>query len=314
MPSELSPRDAELRRMLVAAADAAPLQRRRPRAVVLLTVFAISGALSGAAVSAAAAFTAESPTQGSVVSLPQSPQQLASMVRDDTQLFGSPFVLNPGTGNVTLEVGPAPEGATDLYIAFGCVDAGTYSQSIDGVWWGDATCDGPGGGSGGSYAVTGTGLHTLSISGPGDFVLWASWSAPSIPPEPSAEQAAALSDGVVTEAEYRAGFDRYQQCMTNAGHPLQFVNDTGVIVEYSNSGAAVQSGVEGDCYALEFYQLDMNWQVANEYESNTNIALRACLEAAGLTPAGTASEVWEQIEENNIDPIECTLGSDDPTP
>ena len=44
MPSELSPRDAELRRMLVAAADAAPLQRRRPRALVLLTVFAISGA------------------------------------------------------------------------------------------------------------------------------------------------------------------------------------------------------------------------------------------------------------------------------
>src|SRR6478735_8640719 len=68
MPSELSPRDAELRRMLVAAADAAPLQRRRPRALVLLTVFAISGALSGAAVSAAAALTAEPPTQGSVVS------------------------------------------------------------------------------------------------------------------------------------------------------------------------------------------------------------------------------------------------------
>lgn len=60
MPESTTNRDEAQRRMLVALADAAPLSRRRPRGVLALTVFAISGILAGAATSAAVALTAES--------------------------------------------------------------------------------------------------------------------------------------------------------------------------------------------------------------------------------------------------------------
>jgi hypothetical protein len=264
MPDVLSTRDEAQRRMFVALADSAPLSRRRPRTLLVLAVFAVSGVLAGAATSAAVALTAESRVGSNVTFLPPSTAQLAAMVRGDTELFGDPFIIEHAVGPTTFDVGVAPEGATELFIAFRCLTAGVEVISVDGAAISTNYCDGNGGGSGGGEAVSGPGPHSLSISGSGSYMLWASWSAPAVPPAPSAEQSAAMADGAVTDAEYRAGFERYARCMTDGGYPVDVIDTTQTVIYYVNSDASVESGVEGRCYAAEFGLLDPAWQIANQ--------------------------------------------------
>ncbi|MCS5718797.1 hypothetical protein N1027_11695 [Herbiconiux sp. CPCC 205763] len=260
MPSEESTRDQAQRRMLVALADSAPLARRRPRALLAVAVFALSGALTGAAVSAAA-LTADAPNVSRQV---PTTAMLSTLVPGSTQLFAKPFIIENGSGPAALDVGPAPEGATELFLSFGCLDAGTHTTSIDGVVSSIFACDGPSLGSGGGRAVIGAGPHTVRVEGEGAYVLWASWSAPAVPPEASAEQSAALADGAVTEAEYREGFARYQQCMADAGYPVDVADAPGPLISYTTSGAAHDSGAEEACYAADFRLIDMAFQAANK--------------------------------------------------
>ena len=257
-------REAELRQMLVATAAAAPTRRRRWRPFIPLTIaFVAAGAITGGAVSAAAL---NSPAPVSTVSV----ESIArTFVHDDTQLFGTPFILS-GQGETNVILGSAPAGATDIAIAFNCLDAASYEVRVDGEFFARITCDENSterAGSASFYPLdpTGDGEHRVSIAtGKSDrYVLWASWAAP-VTTEPSAAQQEALADGTVTEAEYRDGFARYQQCMTDAGYPLGSVDDAGTVISYVTSGESVQSGVEGRCYDAEFGDLDSRWQVANE--------------------------------------------------
>jgi hypothetical protein len=264
MPDVMTTRDEAQRRMLVALADSAPLNRRRPRALAALAVFAVSGILAGAATSAAVALTAESRAESNITHVPPSPAQLAASVPGDTRLFGDPFVVESAVGPRTLDVGVAPEGATELFVAFRCLGSGVEVIKIDGVQIRTIYCDDTGGGSDGGETVTGPGSHSLSFSGSGSYTVWASWSAPAVPPAPSAEQSAALADGTVTEAEYRAGFERYARCMTDGGHPVDVIDTSQTVIRYVPSDPSVQSGVEGRCYALEFSLLDPAWQGANQ--------------------------------------------------
>ena len=264
MPDGLTTRDDAQRRMFVALADSAPFARRRPRALVALALFAVSGGLAGAATSAAVALTAEYRAGSGVTHVPPSSAQLAATVPGDTELFGEPFVIERAVGPSTLDVGTAPEGATELFFAFRCLGAGEEIIKLDEVEVGTSVCDGPGGGFGSGEPVTGPGPHSLSVTGTGSYMLWASWSAPAVPPVPSAEQSAAVADGSVTDAEYRAGFERYSRCMADAGHPVEAIDTSRAVIRYSNSYASVQSGVEGRCYALEFALLDSAWQSANQ--------------------------------------------------
>lgn len=264
MPDVLTTRDEAQRRMFVALAESAPFTRRRPRALSALAVFAVAGMLAGAATSAAVALTAESRIGSHVTHVPPSPAQLAATVPGDTELLGEPFVIEHAVGPRTLDVGVAPDGATELFVAFRCLGAGVEILEIDGVDIGTTFCDGAGGGSGGGEIVTGPGPHSLSVTGSGSYMLWASWSAPAVPPAPSAEQSAAMADGTVAEAEYRAGFERYSKCMIDGGHPVDVIDTTQRVIRYVNSSASVHSGVEGHCYALEFALLDAAWQGANQ--------------------------------------------------
>ena len=258
MPRDATTRDQMQRRMLVALADSAPLTRRRPKLLAMLAVFAISGALTGAAVSAAAAvLTAERAT---ISRQTPTTSMLAALVPGDTQLVGEPFRIEDGAGASTLNVGVIPEGATELFISFGCLDAGTYTTSIDGSVSGIYSCDGPSLNSGGGRAVTGAAPHAIGVAGDGRYVLWASWSARAVLPPASAEQSATMADGTVTEAEYQEGFERYQQCMADAGYPVDVADAAGPLISYSTSGAAVDSGSEGACYAAEFRSIDIAWQ------------------------------------------------------
>lgn len=264
MPESTTKRDDAQRRMLVALADAAPLPRRRPRTATALAVFAISGILAGAATSAAVALTAESRAGDNVTHVPPSAAQLAATVPADTQLFGDPFFIERAVGPRMLDVGMPPEGATELFVAFRCLGAGVEVITIDGSEIGTGYCEASHGGFGGGEPVSGPGPHRVSVSGSGSYMLWVSWSAPVVPPEPSAQQSAATADGSVTEAEYRAGFERYAACMADGGHPVDVIDVTTPVIRYVTSGASVQSGVEGRCYAAEFGLLDSAWQSANQ--------------------------------------------------
>jgi hypothetical protein len=316
MSSEMpeSERDTELRRMLVATASAAPVRPRRRWSIAApIAAFALAGALTGA-VSAAALNALNAPEDYPPVSVDN---MVAEFVHDDTQLFGEPVLIN-GQGDSTASLGAAPENAVELAVAFRCADPGRFDVLVDGKAAMTITCDEApmaSGGGGSYFTVEDAPTHTLTVSA-GDgkrYVVWASWAARAVPPVPSPQQTAAMADGEVSEAEYHAQFDRYAECMTVAGYPLDGVNKSGTIINYLNSGAAVSSGSEGRCYAQEFDQIDMTWQSTHQDNSETDRVFRFCLEAEGLTPGTDAASVWKQIQAADIDPVTC-LGYDSSAP
>ncbi|WP_157509556.1 hypothetical protein [Glaciibacter superstes] len=267
-----SERDTELRRMLVATASAAPVPTRRRWSIVApIAAFALAGALTGA-VSAVALNAPEKHKPVTVDNM------VAALVYDDTQLFGEPVVIN-GQGNTVEPLGAVPDGAVELAVAFRCADPGRFEFLVDGKAATTIICDEASTGSAGSgsyFTVDDAPAHTLTVSaGEGKrYVVWASWAARAVPLEPSPQQAAAMADGEVTDAEYYAQFDRYSGCMTAAGYPLGSVNKSGTDITYVKSNDSVTSGAEGRCYAQEFVQVDMMWQGAHQDNSETDRALR----------------------------------------
>jgi hypothetical protein len=132
--------------------------------------------------------------------------------------------------------------------------------------------------------------------------------------EMSAEQTAALADGVVEFAEYEEGFRRYRACLEAAGYELGSGPDgeeIGTMVdthlEFSVPDAAVQSGEDERCYQSEYFQLDMNWQIAHADESLQTEHWRSCLTENGIAPAETSEEIWDQIVKAGLD-AECLDG------
>lgn len=262
MLDEATARDEELRRMLVATAEAAPARPSRHRAfAALLTAFVGAGALTGGAVSAAALNLPAAPSTVNVE------EMATGIAYETTRLFGTPIILT-GEGPMEVILGPAPEGATDIILTFNCLDAATYTLRVDTEVALTNTCDDSTGKGGGATVipiqVNGDADHSLTVeTGNNDrYAIWTSWAAPATT-DPSATQRDALSDGTVTEDEYRAGFARYSQCMSDAGYPLDGVSDMGPIITYSNESAAVQSGQENRCYASEFAGLDSAWQLTD---------------------------------------------------
>jgi hypothetical protein len=230
----------------------------------LIIAFAAAGALTGGAVSAAAL---NMPTPVPTVNVEA---MALDIVDDDTQLFGTPVILT-GEGETNVLLGSPPEGATDIAVAFNCVDAASYDIQVDDDDAMTITCDEKstsraGGASLFPIDAESDGDHRLSIAtGKNDrYAVWASWASSATPPDPSPAQHEALSDGTVTENEYRDGFARYRQCMVDAGHPLLNVIDSGRIISYVNSPDAVQSGEEARCYTVEFGALDAAWQLADQ--------------------------------------------------
>lgn len=264
--TEYSARDAELRRMLVASATA-PEQPARKRGTLLGLVgaFVAAGALTGGAVSAAALGGGGQTVTVSIVDMTE------HVVYDNAQLFGTPYILS-GSGDQVIKLGTAPEGAEQIAVAFHCVDPGIFVIDVDGQpYTQECSPQVTSEANGGSYFSPGAGSdHSISVQTGRDtrYVLWASWATPAAVPETSPEQQAALEDGTVTEDEYRAGFVRYSACMLDAGYPLSGVDESGPVIGYSNDADAVTSGVEGTCYAREFAQLDMGWQIQQAPEGD----------------------------------------------
>lgn len=264
MSSEMpvSARDAELRRMLVATATAAPVQpKRRWSFLAPIGAFALAGALTGAVSAAALAAPDDHP--------PVTVDHLMDvLVQRETQLFGEPLVIED-EGSTVESLGAQPAGAVEVTVAFHCKDPGTYNLVLDDQPAMTIACDAASAAAsigGGIFSVKAAPEHTLAVSAEdGDrYIAWASWTAPPVPEDPSPEQVAVMADGEVSEEEYRAQFDRYADCMVAAGYPVDAINTSGTIITYVNSGASVTSGAEGRCYAQEFAQVDRTWQGSNQ--------------------------------------------------
>jgi hypothetical protein len=99
---------------------------------------------------------------------------------------------------------------------------------------------------------------------------------------PSAEQAVAIEDGVVTRDEYVDGFRRYRACMADLGIELVGGVESAQVISFSYQAQGTVE--EENCYEAEWRQVDAAWQVENNDYGDTIAALVACLTAAGHRP------------------------------
>jgi hypothetical protein len=251
-------RDDVLRQLLVSRVDQTPRRdpsRRRPWLAVA-TAFAAGAVLAGGGVSAAAmvADRGDAPSPAAAFG--------RSFVGSHDRLVGEPFELTADQ-DAGLTVGGMPPGATALVLAVSCAGDGKVAIAVDGVTNGSITCDEDGSGTT-SYARLADGIdsHELEfevVDGSSRFWVWAPWVEKQEDPDASDGQAAALADGVVTHEEYLAAFQRFADCMAEAGFDIHGEVD-GRLMSYSVPDAAVLSGDDHRCYGAEFLEVDVRWQ------------------------------------------------------
>jgi hypothetical protein len=83
-------------------------------------------------------------------------------------------------------------------------------------------------------------------------------------PQTSDEQTAALIGGVVTRAEYLAGFDRFVECVTPLGITVSVVDRDAEVLDYTVDASGGQPGEANRCYRLEFFSIDLAWRASVE--------------------------------------------------
>ncbi|MCU1506913.1 MAG: hypothetical protein JWP05_1882 [Microbacteriaceae bacterium] len=291
-----SRRDTELRRTLVAVANADTTLRIRPRTrtvIAAIAAFALAGALSGGAVSAIANTLSNQPSE-----IDSARAMVQSVVGTHDLLLGTPRSYS-GMGNTVLDLGRAPAGANGIAIGFDCIDRAQLSVTVDSSMVSDGTCEGT---SGQEIQIVGASTHSMKITSPGSnrYAVYAAWVRKPPPPGPSAAQTAAMSDGKVTRAEYLAAFNRYAGCMTAAGYPLQAVPDDYVYYPYAITDDAVSSGADDRCYPSEFQQVDAAWQL---YVQD---AVAACLVARSAEPLSPGSNSITDLLEQLL-PLHLTF-------
>lgn len=303
MKPESSNRDAELRRLLVATADApAPARPRRGLLAAALAGCVLLGGVAGA-VSATAVSQVSNGTDPSAT-------WVLSSARPNSVLLSPVFHL-AGSGDGSLQIGEAPVGASGVVIVTRCESAGSLDQVLDGEWVGGVVCnDGSSGGGGWVNRVEGGGQHLLEINAASDahYQVWAAWVKEPPMPEASAQQLAEIADGVVTREEYLAAFNRFAGCLGAAGYDMSGFPQDDPILRYSIPGAAVSDGSDERCYIQQFEQVDLAWQIANQDLSETTEMMRKCLIENGITPAEHRVDVDAQFEEAGIDFVKDCMG------
>lgn len=132
---------------------------------------------------------------------------------------------------------------------------------------------------------------------------------------PSADQAAALKDGVVTRDEYEAGFLRFEACMEKIGISLVGGVVSADLITYSYLPQGTIE--EENCYYAEYDQIDGAWQVENGDRKGDLDFLGACLEKHGIDPDLDPAEkpsrqvesLERQVSDAGIDLSACPLPS-----
>lgn len=255
-------RDAALRRLLVAQATRHPRSFPWP---ALVGSVAVAAMLAGVAIGATAFRAPGDPQVGVTPADPALPW----FISDESTVVGTPMTIRTSEA-VAYEAGDPPVGATGLAVWVDCAEGGTFASEIDGRPDLGGDCFETGGGYV-RFAPFGPNVVRVTPSG-GPATITVAWIARWNDITPGAEVEAALADGVVTEEEYRAGFDRFAACMELWGAPIlgsQWVNDRYF---YTTSGDHRMYGALHECYGTEFEQLDIAWQVAHPQQSDEQVA------------------------------------------
>lgn len=263
-------RDALLRQELVDLVDRQrPAPVRGPRTLVAsIAAFAIAGAITGGTVAA----VASSGNQQDDLELDLASARIMGLqlVGQHTPIVGEPIEqLRGGSGE--LDLGPIPVGANAIAFALHCVSVGDFSFSADSLLGATVQCPSesdtePGHGTTGLFIdpdPDGDNVIDFTVEAGARYSVWAAWvTRPTL--ESSAAQSAALSDGIVDEAEYRAGLDRYIACMAEAGFTVDVLDTAGPVAQYVIGNDAVIDGADERCYVAEFRELDMQWQISQQ--------------------------------------------------
>jgi hypothetical protein len=120
-----------------------------------------------------------------------------------------------------------------------------------------------------------------------------------------------LLDGSVTEADAMAAFERYRSCLREAGYEPFGIQRDGPFINFSIPAAAVESGVDGPCYASEYAAVDTIWQsVENADVGDERTRLAECvsqlgLDVVGSSGAATMNEIRAAIEEAGYSVDDC---------
>ena len=274
MPDTTAPRipshTAALRAALVAqVAESAP----RPRAVTTgrvavaaVLAFALAGATTGGAVAATGMLTPTSTVEFSM-------EELRVITFPGAEMLGAPLVVT-GSGETVVRLDDRPEEATGLALRVQCLDVGRYDIVINDVPESWVQCDTASEGVqsvGGfsqlfdlNFDLSADGPQSVSVRGQGAdrYVVWVSWAVLPAPVEASAAQADALADGVVTRDEYLSGLDRYIACMEASGWSVGVVDREAEVVDHRIE--AISGDDDARCYAAEFAELDVAWQISRE--------------------------------------------------
>jgi hypothetical protein len=262
-------RDAVLREELVDLADRQrPARVNSPRTLIAsIAAFAIAGAITGGTVAAVA--SSRDDQDGLELHLASARIVGLQLVGQHTPLVGDPVEqLRSGSGE--LDLGPRPDGANAIAFALHCVSVGDFSFSAHSVLGATLQCPDesdtePGHGMTGLFidpAPDGDNLIEFTVEDGARYTVWAAWVTRPAPVEASAAQAAALADGIVDEAEYRAGLDRYIACMAEAGFTVDVLDTAEPIARYVIGNDAVLDGADERCYAAEFREIDIEWQIS----------------------------------------------------
>lgn len=314
----MNARDEALRAELVRAATPAPYaERMKPRTLIAGAVaIALASALTGGAVSAVtlSGSETEAPSEITSADISAVTARGLELVGTHAELFGTPFIVS-GRGNVVVELGPVPEGASSVAFSLTCVSEGKIGVAVNGspqnAWVECEDDDGDG-----SYGGFGTFIdqvtdaeNTITLESTANLVLWASWAKQAELPAQSQAQLDALADGTVTAEEYDAGFERFASCMAEAGHPLVFIDKSRTVYNYSLTDESVSTGTDVQCYDAEFKDIDIAWQIANEDASESTEILRDCLREHRIEPAYPTEEVVRQLDEAGIDVARDCMGA-----
>lgn len=301
MSTEPTERDIRLRALLVDRVEA-PAPRRRSLFVVTVAAVAL---LSGATGASAAALTLAPAPQTSRADSRLAESLVLSAARPNSVLAGEVLSVSGKAG--TAELGPRPDDATGVAVAAVCVGIGEYKILLDGSLTMGGTCTSESSGGGRIVLpVDDSGSHALDLDADAEVQIWAAWVREPPRPTASEQQLSEIQDGVATRDEYVAAFNRYAGCMGAGGVDIRPADPDAVIFHFAIPDAAVSSGTDELCYESQFMQVDMAWQLQNEEFSEGARVLRECLAAAGIEPAGTNGEMFDQLTAAGIDPSTCS--------
>ena len=224
-------------------------RRRRVPVWAALAAFALAGAATGGAVSAAAITQPDSPSVATK-------DMFLGLLRGGHTV--GPLLSREASGPTQLDLGPRPDNATGIVTFIQCDGAGGFVQTLGGEVQLRQQCE--------SNSDLGFSTDndptdsTVSMDADAGltYTIWAQWFMTPAPAQPSTAQQAAVADGVITEAEWHEAVDRFAACMSGAGYPLlQYAYDP---LSYGMSTDAERTGAVERCQESELNQVEKIWE------------------------------------------------------